>query len=230
MPLRIWGYQYILTLLGTTNLHKVPKKMTYSPERPLEHLWQSKTWLKTYVITIGYGEGSPRASGPCPLCLLELFSMLPDILQLSGLCPISISGHCHHLTSHDPPFQLDWNTETRPSNPGLGTKICDREGAWLCGLYLALEDLLGPLPDPECPREAQSLLSPFHLGRKTPKSACSCVILFFHFTWSPQYQETEDFGSLFRCFQDSGFGKCLRGNPLGHTLLTSLPPGQRDCR
>lgn len=178
MPLRIWGYQYILTLLGTTNLHKVPKKMTYSPERPLEHLWQSKTWLKTYVITIGYGEGSPRASGPCPLCLLELFSMLPDILQPSGLCPISISGHCHHLTSHDPPFQLDWNTETRPSNPGLGTKICDREGAWLCGLYLALEDLLGPLPDPECPREAQSLLSPFHLGRKTPKSACSCVILF----------------------------------------------------
>lgn len=41
-----------------------------------------------------------------------------------------------------------------------------------------VEDLLGPLPDPECPQEAQSLLSPLHLGWKTPKSTCSCVILF----------------------------------------------------
>lgn len=145
-----------------------------------------------------------HASGPCPFGLLELFSMLSVILQPSGLCPISISGNSllHQLTSHDPPFQLDWNTETHPSNPGLGTKICDREGTWLCGLYLALEDLLGPLPDPECSREAQSLLSPLHLGWKTPNSACSCVILFFHFTWSPQYQETEHFGSFFQCFQD----------------------------
>ena len=66
MPRRIWGYQYILTLLGTTNLHKVPKKMTYFPERPLEHLWQVKSWLRTYVIIIGYGEGSPH--GPHPSC------------------------------------------------------------------------------------------------------------------------------------------------------------------
>ena len=111
-----------------------------------------------------------HASGPCPFCLLELFSMLSVILKPPGLCPISISGNSllHHLISHDPPFQLDWNTETHPSNPGLGTKICDREGTWLRGLYLSLEDLLGPLPDPECPREAQSLLGPLHLGGKTP--------------------------------------------------------------
>lgn len=121
------------------------------------------------------------------VCCLSFYSLL--------VCVLSPFQGTHSSTiwpAMTLPFSWTEIQETHPSNPGLGTKICDREDTWLCGLYLSLEDLLGPLPDPECSREAQSLLSPLHLGGKTPKSAYSCVILFFHFTQSPQYQETED--------------------------------------
>ena len=180
--------------------------MAYFPE----HLWKVTSWLKTYIIITGYGEGSPY--GLCPSCFWPM-PFLPSAALQYAVCHSEASWFVFYLRFGEltpPPSDQPWpslSVGLKYRDPPQWSRIRDENMCQRRHLtswsVLVLGWSVGTPTWPWMPQGGAEPARPTPSRREdSSKSAYSCVILF-PFTRSPQYQETEDFGSLFWCFQDS---------------------------
>lgn len=163
----------------------------YFPETPLEHPLasqeltqdicnQHRIWGRVSVWPSAFMLGPILStSGALQYGSLSVYSLLVCVLSQFQTTQSSTVWPAMTLPS-------TWTEMQRPTpvSQDFGQKYMTEKALDSAVCIWPWRICWEPPPQPECPRAAPRQLSPLHPGGRTAKSAGSCAILLFHFTYT----------------------------------------------